>query len=70
MAATQTDIKFWLAKKCKQFKIYRWMCDVYREACFSEKIFTNGQNMAFLLQEWVEKTVYGVKTHSPIKKKD
>ena len=30
-------IKYLLAKKCKPCEIYRRMCDVYGEACFSKK---------------------------------
>ena len=44
MVANQTEcskqrsiIKFLMAEKCKQHRIYRRMCDVYREACFSQK---------------------------------
>ena len=36
------SIKFLLAEKWKPDKIYRRMCDVYREACFTQKMFTNG----------------------------
>ena len=28
-------IKYLLAEKCDPCEIYRGMCDVYREACFS-----------------------------------
>ena len=38
--------KFLVAEKCNPCEIYRRMCDVYREACFSQKMFTNGLNMS------------------------
>ena len=28
---------FFMAEKCKPYEIYKRMCDVYREACFSKK---------------------------------
>ena len=34
-------IKFSVAEKSKPCEIYRRMCDVYREECFSQKMFTN-----------------------------
>ena len=40
------------------------MCDLYGEACFSQKIFTNWQHMALSLWAWVQKTVCGVETLS------
>ena len=39
------------------------MCNTYKEACFSQKIFTNGLNMVWSLWAWVEKQVHGVETH-------
>ena len=51
MAANETQcsrieqrslIKFLLAEKCKPREIYRRICDVYGEACFSQKMFTSG----------------------------
>ena len=39
------------------------MCNVYEEACFSQKMFTNELNMGLPLQAWVEKTVHGVDIH-------
>ena len=30
-----TAIKFLAAEKCKPRKIYKTMCDLYREACFN-----------------------------------
>ena len=56
-------IKFLLAKKYKQCKIYRRMCDVYREVCLSQEMFTKGVNMGLLLQAQVGKTIHGVETH-------
>ena len=38
-------IKFLLAEKGKPCEIYRKMCYVYEEVCFSQKMFTNGLNM-------------------------
>ena len=37
--------------------------DMYREAGFSEKIFTNGLNMGLTLWVCVEKTVHGVEAY-------
>ena len=37
-------IKFLVADKCKPCEIYRRMCDVYWEACFSQKSLKNGLN--------------------------
>ena len=39
------------------------MCDVYREACSSYKMFPNGLNFDVALQAWVEETVHEVETH-------
>ena len=59
MAANQTEcfmikqrsvIKFLVAERYKPCEIYRRMCDAYREACFSQKMFTSGLNIGFLLQ--------------------
>ena len=47
-------IKFFLTKKCKLCVIYRKMCDVYREACFSQKMFTNDHNIGLPPQALVE----------------
>ena len=38
------------------------MCDVYGEACFSLKIFTNGLNMDFSSRALIQKTVHKVET--------
>ena len=46
-------MKFLLVKKCKSCKIYRRICDVYGEACLSQKMFTNGLNM-----EWQYFTLF------------
>ena len=35
------------------------MCDVYREPCFNQKMFTYGLNMGLA---WDRKAVYGMKT--------
>ena len=54
MVANQTEysrleqrsvIKYLVTEKYKLYEIYRRMWDVYGEACFSPKKFTNGQNM-------------------------
>ena len=59
MVTNQTDssrleqrsvIKFLVAEKCKPCKIYWRMYDIYEEACFSTKMFTNGLNMGLLQQ--------------------
>ena len=49
----RSNMEFLVVEKCKPYKIFRRTCDVYQEACFSEKIFTDGLNM----------TVRGAKTH-------
>ena len=44
----QRSVKiFLLAEKYKPCEIYLRICDVYREACFSQKMFTNGLNMVY-----------------------
>ena len=47
---------------CKPFEIYR-MCDVYREACFSFKIFAIVLNMGLLQRARVEKTIREAETY-------
>ena len=57
MAASQSAvglnksvIKFLIAEKCKLCEVYRSMCDIYGEACFSQKKkLTNGLNMGLPL---------------------
>ena len=39
-----SNIKFFMAKKCKLYKIYRRMCNVEGEAYFNLKMFRNGQH--------------------------
>ena len=39
------------------------MWDVYEEASFSEKLFTNKLNMGLLLRVWVENTVNRLETY-------
>ena len=39
------------------------MCGVYREAGFSQKIFTNELNLSLPRQARVKKTFHGVETH-------
>ena len=71
MIANQTVTQFWTefchqifgGWECKPCKIYRRMCSVYREACFSLKMFTQQLNMGLPLLALVEKTVNGVETH-------
>ena len=46
-------IKFLLVEKCKSYEIYRRIHAVYREACFSQKMFTNGLNTSLSLQAQV-----------------
>ena len=38
-------IKVLVAEEWKPWEIYRRMCDVFREACFSQKMFTTVLNM-------------------------
>ena len=56
MASNQTEctrleqkslIKILVVEKCKRCKIYRRMCNVYREVLV-QKMFTNGLNMSLL----------------------
>ena len=56
-------MKLLLAEKCKPYEIYRRVCDVYREAWVSQKMFPNKLNMDLPLWDWVEKTVHGVEIH-------
>ena len=51
-----------VAEKCKPYEIYRRMCDVYGEAYFRKKKFTNGLNVILPLQTWSQKTVHQVET--------
>ena len=37
----RTVIIFLVAEMCKAYEIYRRMCDVYEEVCFSPKTFYN-----------------------------
>ena len=53
MTANQTSfeqrsvIRFLVFEKCKQYKNYKRICDVYGEPCFSnKKMFINGQNVS------------------------
>ena len=39
------------------------MCDMYDEACFWQKIFTDELNMGLAPWAWVKKTSHGKKTH-------
>ena len=59
----RSAIKFLVAEKCKTCEIFRSMCDVYKEAHFSQKMFTNGLTLDLPRQALVEKTVDGVETH-------
>ena len=43
-------IKFLVAEKCKSCEIYRRMFNVFGEASFSKKIFTNELNMGLPLR--------------------
>ena len=69
MAANQTKfsrlkqmfvMRFLSADKCKLYRIYRKMCDVYREACFSQNMFTNWLNMGLPPGTCVKNTVHEV----------
>ena len=46
-------------EKYKPYEIYK-MCDMYGEACFNQKKFTNGLNMDLPLRTWIKKAVHGV----------
>ena len=48
---------------CKPCKIFRRMCDMFREACFSPKMFPNQLNMGLPLRARNKKTFFGVETH-------
>ena len=52
-----------LAEKCKPCETYRFLYDVNGETGFSQKMFTNRQNMALPFKACVEDTVHGVETH-------
>ena len=56
-------IKSLAVEKCKLYEIDQSMYDVYREACFSPNIFTNGQNMGLSQGAWVKNPVHKVETH-------
>ena len=56
-------MKFLMAENCKPCEIYRRIWEVYREAYFSIKMFTNMLNMSLPLQAQVKKKVQGVETH-------
>ena len=47
-------MKIWVAENCKPGEINRKMCNIYGEACFSEK---NPDKFAH------EKVVHGIETH-------
>ena len=45
-------MKFFAAEKRRPCEIYKRMCDVYGEGCFSKnKMFTNGLNIMSLCQK-------------------
>ena len=50
-------------------KFTKKISDMYGEACFSQKMFTDEQNMDFPLWSWVENRVHGVETHTRLKKR-
>ena len=57
-------IKPLITEKCKLCEIYRRMCNIYGESCFSiKKKFTNELKIVLPLQAWVEKTAHKVETH-------
>ena len=51
-----------MADKCKPCKIYKKMCDVYRDVCFCQKMFTTWLKRGLPIQDGVKKTVYGIET--------
>ena len=59
--------KFLLAKNCKPYENYRRIWDVYWQACFNEKMFTNRLNMGLLLQAW--DSLWSKNTVFPVRKK-
>ena len=56
-------IKCLIAENFKPWKIYRRVCDMFREACFSQKMFPNELNMGLPLYDWVKKTLHRMETH-------
>ena len=52
-----------VAEECKPCEIYWWMCNVNKEACFSQKMFTNGLNVSLALRTRVEKIAYVEETY-------
>ena len=46
-------MKVLLAEKCKPCEIYRKMCDVYKEACFGEKIVFEWVEKGFASTSWI-----------------
>ena len=42
-----------MAEKGKPCEIYKRMCDMHREACFSPEKFTNGLNMGLPLSAYL-----------------
>ena len=51
-----------VAEKCKTWKIFRRMCDIKREACFSPKLFTHKLNIDLPQLVRIEKTTRGGNT--------
>ena len=49
-------------------KITEDLCDVYREACFSQEMLTNEPNMGLQLEDSVEKTELK-NSDSPVKER-
>ena len=59
-----------MTEKCKHGEIYRRMYDVFGEASFCKKIFTNGLNICFATK-WLSQKGLSIewKDHdSPVKK--
>ena len=62
-------LQFW-TKVCHQTLVswevqtmWNLQCDIYKESCFGEKMFTNGLKMGLSLLVWIEKTVHEVEIH-------
>ena len=54
---------FWQLRSANHVKFTECVMCVYREVCFSQKMFTNRLKICLLLWAWVEKTVTGIETH-------
>ena len=53
-------IKFLLAEKCKQYELYRRMCDVYGEACFRKKYVYKWAKHGFTTVSSSQSIIHGI----------